>query len=91
MLFIGIGVLMILSNLLGIGPLASWNWELTGDFFKFCIPFGLAVVWWIWSDKSGLDKRREIEKMEAKKRSRRDANLVSLGIDKNKQRKGGKQ
>ena len=81
MFFVIIGVLIIAMNLAGIGWVASWNWEFTGDLWKFCVPFGLAALWWLWADKSGLNKRREIEKMEERKSSRRKENLVSLGLN----------
>lgn len=91
MLFVVIGVLIILTNLAGIGPFAVWNWEFTGDLWKFCVPFALAVMWWIWADKSGLDKRREMEKMEARKQNRRKDNLASLGLDTRARRKAVKK
>lgn len=91
MLFVVIGTLIILSNLIGIGPFASWNWDFTGDLWKFCVPFLLAVLWWIWADRSGLDKRREIEKIEAKKQARRKGNLASLGLDTRARRKANKR
>jgi small Trp-rich protein len=80
MLFVIVGLLIIASNLAGIGPFAAWNWEFTGDLWKFCVPFGLAMLWWLWADKTGLNKRREIAKMEERKQKRRRENLVSLGI-----------
>ena len=64
MLFVIIGVVLIGLNLAGIGPFGTWNWEFFGDLWKFCVPFVLAIVWWIWSDKSGLNKRREMQRME---------------------------
>ena len=91
MLFVIIGVLMIALNLAGIGPSANWNWDFTGDVWKFCVPFLFAVLWWIWADKSGLDKRREIEKMDERKRARRKENLVALGFDEKTRRKGRKR
>jgi small Trp-rich protein len=91
MLFVAIGVLLIILNVAGIGPFGAWNWEFFGDLWKFCLPFALAVIWWIWSDKSGLNKRREMERMEAKKAARRKENLVSLGIDTRARRRGQKQ
>lgn len=91
MFFVIVGVLVILSNLVGIGPFASWNWEITGDLWKFGVPFVLALLWWIWADRSGLDKRREIEKMEAKKQARRQENLTSLGLDTRARRKQNKR
>ncbi len=91
MFFVIIGVLIIVANLAGFGPFANWNWEFTGDLWKFCVPFLFAVLWWIWADKSGLDKRREIEKMEAKKQARRADNLASLGLDTRARRKANKR
>ena len=91
MFFVIVGVLIIAMNLAGIGWFASWNWEFTGDVWKFCVPFALAALWWLWADKSGLNKRREIEKMEAKKRNRRQENLASLGLDTRARRKTNKR
>ena len=81
MFFIIVGVLMIALNLLGIGPIGTWNWDFTGDVWKFTVPFILAALWWAWADKSGLNKRREIEKMEARKQNRRTENLAAMGLD----------
>ena len=91
MLFVIIGVLLILTNLVDIGPAAAWNWEFTGDLWKFCVPFGFAALWWVWSDVSGLNKRREIERMDKKKADRRKENLVSLGLNPRGNRKGAKR
>jgi small Trp-rich protein len=90
MLFIIIGVVLIGLNLAGIGPMAKWNWEFFGDIWKFVTPFILALLWWIWSDKSGLNKRREMNRMEKKKTDRRKENLVSLGMDNRARRKAQK-
>jgi len=81
MLFVIIGVLMMLANFLDIGPMGAWNWELFGDLWKFVTPFVFAVIWWVWSDVSGLNKRREIERMEKKKTDRRLENMAALGMD----------
>jgi small Trp-rich protein len=81
MLFVVIGILMIVLNIAGVGFVGAWNWEFFGDLWKFCVPFLFAVAWWVYSDKSGLNKRREIERMEKRKRDRRAENLVSLGMD----------
>lgn len=91
MLFVIIGVIIIALNLGGIGPFANWNWEFTGDLWKFCVPFLFAVLWWIWSDKSGMDKRREMEKMEDRKRARREDNLTALGMNVRSRRKARKK
>lgn len=87
MVFVVVGVLVILLHLAGIGPMAEWNWNFFGDLWKFCLPFAFAVVWWTWADVSGYNKRREMEKMEARKQARREANLEALGMDRRARRK----
>lgn len=87
MVFVVIGVFVILLHLAGIGPMADWNWNFTGDLWKFCLPFVFAAIWWFWADVSGYNKRREMEKMEAKKQARREANLEALGMDRRARRK----
>ena len=91
MFFIIVGVLIIALNLLGIGPVGAWNWDFTGDVWKFTVPFILAALWWAWADKSGLNKRREIEKMEARKQNRRNENLAAMGLDTRARRKAKKR
>ena len=90
MLFVAIGLLLIILNLADIGPFGAWNWEFFGDLWKFVVPFLLAVAWWVWSDKSGLNKRREMDRMEKKKQDRRQENLASLGMDTRARRKAQK-
>ena len=90
MLFVIIGIVLIVLNVADIGPFGHWNWEFFGDLWKFTVPFILAVVWWVYSDVSGLNKRREMERMERKKRDRRKENLVSLGMDTRTRRKARK-
>ncbi|HEY4069097.1 MAG TPA: TIGR04438 family Trp-rich protein [Burkholderiaceae bacterium] len=84
--FVIIGIAIIVMNLAGIGPFALWNWDFTGDLWKFCVPFAFAIAWWTWSDVSGLNKRREMEKMDAKKKARREENLTALGLGGRKKR-----
>ena len=88
MLFVVIGLVLIGLNLAEVGPIGHWNWEFFGDLWKFCVPFVLAIVWWVYSDKSGLNKRREMQRMEDKKRARREQNLEALGMDARSRRKG---
>ena len=82
-----LGVLIILANLFGIGPMGNWTWNLTGDLWKFCVPFVLAGIWWIITDVTGIDKRREMNKMEDKRMARRQSNLQALGLDTRARRK----
>jgi len=91
MLFVLIGVVVIALNLAGIGVFGTWNWEVFGDLWKFALPFVLAAVWWGWSDVSGLNKRREMARMEKKKDDRRKENLAALGMDTRARRKAQKQ
>ena len=70
MAFIVIGVLIIAAHFAGFGPMAHWTWNLTGDLWKFCVPFALAAIWWAWADGSGLTKRREMDKMDQRRRER---------------------
>ena len=91
MFFVIVGVLIIVLNLLGIGPFGDWNWNFTGDVWKFTVPFILAALWWTWADRSGLNKRREMEKMEARKQNRRKENLAAMGLVTRARRKGPKR
>lgn len=91
MFFVIVGVLLIALNLANIGPFGAWNWDFFGDMWKFITPFVFAVAWWIYSDKSGLNKRREMDRMEQKKKDRRKENLASLGMDTRARRKAQKQ
>lgn len=79
--FVIVGVLIILAHILGIGPMADWTWNLTGDLWKFCVPFVLAVIWWAWADFSGHYQRREMQAMDDKRQKRREENMEALGID----------
>lgn len=88
MWFVIIGVVVIVLHFAGIGPMAAWTWNLTGDLWLFCAPFVVALIWWAWADASGLNKRREMERMDEKRRERRQKNLEALGIDlRNRRRK----
>jgi len=81
MLFVLLGLVLIGLNLAEVGPIGRWNWEVFGDLWKFCVPFAFAIAWWIYSDVSGLNKRREMERMENRKKARREQNLQALGMD----------
>src|ERR1700712_3015536 len=50
MAFVLIGVVLVVCNLMDWGPMGAWNWEISGDLWKFVLPFVLATAWWIWSD-----------------------------------------
>ena len=44
------------------------------------MPFGLTVAWWTWADTTGYTKRKEVEKMDRKKKERIDKQRAALGI-----------
>lgn len=79
MWFVILGVLLILLNLAGIGFAAPWVWP--GDWWKMCWPFGLALLWWAYADRSGLTKKREMDKMEQRKKARRRKSMEALGMN----------
>ena len=81
MLFVVVGVVLIVLNLAGIGPVGEWTWNLTGDLWKFAMPFAFALGWWAWADTSGLTKRREMERMDQRKEERRLKNMEALGMN----------
>ncbi|HJV61921.1 MAG TPA: TIGR04438 family Trp-rich protein [Albitalea sp.] len=70
-----LGVLLLVMKVADFGPVAAWPWWLV------LAPFAGAVLWWAWADKSGWTKRREIDKMDAKREERRRKNLEALGMD----------
>jgi small Trp-rich protein len=87
MYFVILGVLLILLNLAGIGPMGDWVWVtdqgsfIRGDWWKMLWPFAVAFVWWQYADKVGLTQKRAIDKMEDRKTERRRKHLVALGIN----------
>ena len=75
MYLIVLGVLLLVMKIAEWGPVGEWSW------WFVLAPFAGAVVWWAWADKSGWTKRREMDKMEEKRRQRRVENLDKLGMD----------
>jgi small Trp-rich protein len=75
MYLIVLGTLLLIMKVAAFGPVAEWPW------WVVLMPFGLAVVWWAWADQSGYTKRREMDRMEEKKRERRTKNMANLGMD----------
>ena len=84
MWFVVLGVIFIGMKLGDIWFVAPWAW------WWVLSPFALAVIWWAWSDSIGLTKKREMDKMEAKKAERRRKNLENLGLY-DPSRKGGQK
>jgi small Trp-rich protein len=71
---LGIGVLLLTLKLMEFGPVGGWSWWLVLS------PFAVAAAWWMYADSSGLTKRREMDKLEAKKAERKKKSMDALGI-----------
>jgi small Trp-rich protein len=78
MWFIAIGVLMLVMNIAGIGPVGEWTWR--ERWWVMLLPFALAVVWWAWADASGQTQRKAMGKMDAKREARRQKSLDAMGL-----------
>jgi small Trp-rich protein len=75
MAFLIVGVILVVLKFAEVGPVSEWSW------FWLAVPFGLAVAWWAFADLSGLTQRRAMNKMEEKKRQRRERDMKALGLD----------
>ena len=80
MVFILVGVGLILFWFMDWGPMAAWNWEISGDLWKFVLTFVLATAWWIWSDVSGWTKRKAMQRDAERKQDRLDRNIDAMGL-----------
>lgn len=80
--FIVIGVVLIALKLADISVVAAWSWWIV------LAPFGAALIWWAYADSSGFTKRREMDKLEEKKKERRRRALDALGINREQQKRG---
>lgn len=73
--FVVVGALLVLLKMLEVDPVAGWSW------LWILAPFGVAVVWWAYSDSTGLTQRRAIQRMEEKKVARRERDMQALGLN----------
>jgi small Trp-rich protein len=74
MVFVGVGLLLVLLRWAEIGPVGQWSWWWT------LVPFVLAAAWWAWSDATGLTRRREMDKLDARRAERRARQVDALGL-----------
>ena len=70
-----VGVLLLLAHIADFGPFGNWPWWAIG------LPFLGAVLWWQFADSTGWTQRRAMDKMEQRKKDRREQALASLGLD----------
>ena len=69
-----LGVLLLVAKMAEWGPIAGWSWWI------ILAPFGAAVLWWEFADSSGWTKQREMNKMEERKKDRRERAMEALGM-----------
>ena len=81
MYLVGLGFILMALKYLEIGPVAVWEW------WVVLAPFGLAMVWWFWADKSGYTKRKAMEEMDARKKDRIERNRDAMGFLSSKNKK----
>ena len=74
MYLVVLGVLFLAMKLAAFGPVADWS------YWAVLAPFGGAVAWWTYADKTGRTQRQAMDKMEARKDARRRKNLDALGM-----------
>lgn len=84
MWFVVIGVVMLVMNVMGYGPVGAWTWS--EHWWALLAPFGAAVVWWFWADTTGWTQRKAMDKVDAKRQERRDKQLDALGLHSRKKR-----
>jgi small Trp-rich protein len=81
MWFVVIGTLLVVLKLVGVEPVAGWSW------LWVLAPFGLAVLWWAWADKSGLTQRKAMDRLDERKEERRRKAMEALGQGEQQRRK----
>ena len=74
MYLLAVGIALLLMRYLEIGFMTGVSW------WWVAVPFGLTVAWWTWADTTGYTKRKEVEKMDRKKKERIDKQRAALGI-----------
>ena len=73
MYLVVLGLILLLLKMFDIGFVDKLPW------WAALLPLGLAVLWWAWADATGWTKRREMDKMEQRKKDRRAQNMEALG------------
>lgn len=81
MYLLGLGLVLLVLKYLEIGPVAAWDW------WVVLLPFGLAVLWWVWADTTGYTKKKAMERESARRQARIDRNQEALGTQPKKNRR----
>lgn len=69
-----VGVVLAGLKLAEVGPVAGWSW------WGIAVPFGLTLLWWMFSDSTGLTARREMDRFNQRRERRRKEAIARLGI-----------
>lgn len=72
--FVIVGCLLVALKLVDLDPVGGWPW------WAVAAPLVAAIAWWRYADASGLNKRREMAKMEVRKAKRRSTALEAIGV-----------
>lgn len=80
MWLVAAGVLVLVLNFAGVGAVGRLVWW--DDAWIMLAPFVLAALWWFFADSTGYTQRKAMEKMDAKKASRRIKDMEALGLRK---------
>lgn len=75
-----VGVLLLLAKVAEFGPVGDWSWWI------ILAPFGIAIAWWQFADKSGWTQRKVMDKMELRKEERRQKAMDALGLSKRREK-----
>lgn len=78
MWFVAIGLIMLVMNFAGIGPVGAWSWS--DKWWAFLLPFACAIITWWIADSTGYYQRRAQKNMDQKKVDRRNKSLEQLGM-----------
>jgi len=78
--FLLLGIALLALKLMQWAPVSETSWWL------ILSPFLAAVLWWWWVDYSGITKRREMDKLDERRKERRKRNLDALGLKDTKRR-----
>lgn len=76
MAFVLIGVLLVV---LRVGGWVQFHEDPVWAWAIVLAPFGLAVLWWWFSDASGLTQKKAMDSLDAKKAARREQQMEALG------------
>jgi small Trp-rich protein len=77
-----IGVVLLVMNLAGIGPVGAWAWGWDEPGALTLLPFVMALAWWYWSDVTGRTQRQAMDRMAQRKEARRQKSMEALGTRK---------